>query len=157
MPIFIDKQNGQCRPGFSVTRLKLDGIFERNAREQVIFRAASLFGEKEPPDSFVGREGFRRLFGSDRGDRTSKHAIHIGNRANDAISDFVLQIKDTLRLPDTIEGLCPKMLSRIGVHQLHSDTKLVSRLSQAALQEVAGAKFVADSANDNRLGEIARR
>ena len=46
------------------------------------------------------------------------------------------------------------MLSRVGVHQLHSNAKPVSRLSQAALQEVADAKFVADSANDNRLGEI---
>ena len=134
MSIFIEKQNGQCRPGFSVARLKLDGVFERNAREQMILSAASLFGEKEPPDRFVGRESFRRLFGGGRGDRTSKHAIHIGNRADDAVSDFVLQIKDSLRLPDTIEGLCPKVLSRLGIHQLHSDTKLVSCLSQAALQ-----------------------
>ena len=151
MPIFIDKQNGQRRPGVSAARLKLDRLLERNPRKQVILRAASLLGEKEPPDSFVGRESFRRLFGRGRGDRTSKHAIHIGNRADDAISDFVLQIECSLGLPDTIEGLCPKILSRVGIHQLHSDTKLVSRLSQAALQEIAGAQFVADSANDDGL------
>jgi hypothetical protein len=95
-------QNGQRRPSFSVARLKLDGFLERNARKQVILRAASLLGEKAPPDSFVGRESFRRLFGRGRGDRTSKHAIHIGNRAANAISDFVLQIEDSLRLPDTV-------------------------------------------------------
>ena len=157
IPIFIDKQNGQGRPGFSIAWLKLDRFLEGNARKQVILRAASLLGQIEPPDSFVGREIFRRLVGRARGDRTSKHAIHIGNRADDAISDFVLQIEDFLRLPNAVEGLCPKVLSRVGVHQLHSDTELVSRLSQAALQQVAGAKFVADSPNDDRLGEIACR
>ena len=77
---------------------------------------------EEPADRFIGRESFRGLYGRGRGDRTSKHAIHVGNWDDDPITDFVLQIEDSLRLPDTIERLGPKVRSRVGIHQLHSDT-----------------------------------
>ena len=59
-------------------------------------------------------------------------------------------------LPDTIEVL-DQRCAPDSVSTNCTAVRSLFRLSQAALQQVAGAKFVSDSANDNRLGEIARR
>ena len=44
MPIFIDEHDRQRRPGVRIAGQKLDGALERDARQEVVLRAAPLLG-----------------------------------------------------------------------------------------------------------------
>src|SRR5579859_7050390 len=92
-------------------------------------------------DNLVRAQGVGRTCAQKGGHGSWQYAISIGGSRGDLGGDLILQSENVGGLQVAIIALRPQMGAAAGLDQLHGDSHCRSRLADAALHHVAGAKF----------------
>ena len=155
--VLVPVHHRQRGPAAGLIGRILNGPLQSVSRLRMLFGSGAFEVPEVAQHRLVRAQLIRALLSQHLADAVRQNAGAVGDGGDDPRHEVVLQLEDGVRAEGALVVLGPEMSAGDGVHELHGEAQLRSRLPQVAFHHVARAQFPARGADVDRLIHVTRR